>query len=113
MSSHFPWKGDGKNYIRGDTIITGHVNLAGDLNARDLTCNGGISELNPQKYHSHFPWKGDGKNYIRGDTIVTGHISFAGNLQVNGDVKIKGKLCLGHTCITSEQFSKLINHQYY
>ena len=29
--SHFPWIGDGKNYIRGDTEIRGNVNNIGDL----------------------------------------------------------------------------------
>ena len=29
--THFPWIGDGKNYIRGDTEIRGNVNNIGDL----------------------------------------------------------------------------------
>ena len=29
--SHFPWIGDNKNYIRGDTIVNGHISMDGHL----------------------------------------------------------------------------------
>lgn len=34
--THFPWSGDNKNYIRGDTEIRGHVNNIGNLTTENL-----------------------------------------------------------------------------
>jgi hypothetical protein len=47
--THFPWPGDNKNYIRGDTEIRGDTNNIGDLNVGgQLVVNGRniLSELN-------------------------------------------------------------------
>ena len=39
--THFPWAGDGKNYIRGDTELRGNLNNIGDINVEgNLTVKG-------------------------------------------------------------------------
>ncbi len=43
-NSHFPYDGDNKNYIRGDTQIDGNINTAGDITlGRNLKVNGNIT----------------------------------------------------------------------
>ena len=87
--SHFPWIGDGKNYIRGDTEIRGNVNNIGDLTVggfinsnKSLNVKGGKSVHNPNGWGTHFPWS-DGKNYIRGDTEIRGDITKIGDTYGN------------------------------
>lgn len=42
--SHFPYDGDNRNYIRGDTQIDGNINAAGDISlGRNLKVNGNIT----------------------------------------------------------------------
>ena len=36
--THFPWGGDNKNYIRGDTVLTGHLDASGsDVKVKRVT----------------------------------------------------------------------------
>ena len=87
--THFPWQGDQKNYIRGDTEMRGNVNALGDVNVgRALYVKGGVSEHNPGGWGSHFPWKGDNRNYIRGDTEIRGNTNNIGDLTVGRRVFI-------------------------
>ena len=77
---------DGKNYIRGDTEVKGHIDNVGSLrtdrikaghNMGDWTDNSVLSASAPagkvgasfggEKYWSHFPWV-DGNTYIRPGT---------------------------------------------
>lgn len=44
--THFPWRDDDKNYIRGDTEIRGNTNNIGDLNVgRNATVQGNIDNV--------------------------------------------------------------------
>ena len=46
--THFPWAGDNKNYIRGDTEIRGNTNNIGDMNVgRNLNVQGRIHFTDP------------------------------------------------------------------
>ena len=74
--THFPWKGNNQNYIRGRTNVNGDMHLYNSLNVK-----GGQSDKNPNNYWTHFPWS-DGKNYIRGNTRFDGNVDVAGNLKV-------------------------------
>ena len=74
--THFPWKGDNQNYIRGRTNVNGTLHLYDGVNTK-----GGKSDRNPGNHWTHFPWGGNGKNYIRGDTIIDGHVDLNGNLK--------------------------------
>lgn len=43
--THFPWRGDGNNYIRGNTIMDGDFNLNGNIqiaNGKNATINGNL-----------------------------------------------------------------------
>jgi len=73
--THFPWKGNNQNYIRGRTKVHGSMHLYNTLNIK-----GGQSDKNPNNNWTHFPWNGDKKNYIRGNTRVDGHADLRGNL---------------------------------
>jgi hypothetical protein len=46
--SHFPWGGDGKNYIRGDLQVDGKTNFSGSVTVADKVCIGNtcITEAN-------------------------------------------------------------------
>lgn len=128
MHTHFPWAGNGRNYIRGDTEITGNTNNVGDMiigrdlrvnrnaqstgniNAgRDLIVNGatyfkgGVSEHNPGKSQTHFPWPGNGRNYIRGDTEITG------NTNNVGDLRVGRQLCIQDVCISKSNLQKILS----
>ena len=74
--THFPWKDNNQNYIRGRTNVNGDMNLYNTLNMK-----GGVSTQNPDNYQTHFPWTDNKKNYIRGDTHIDGHIDLNGNLK--------------------------------
>ena len=89
--THFPWSGDQKNYIRGDTELRGNTNNLGDLNVgRYLNIKGGKSEHNPGNWWTHFAWQGDQKNYIRGDTEIRGNTDNIGDLNVGRRLHIGG-----------------------
>lgn len=91
--THFPWAGDGKNYIRGDTELRGNTTNIGDLQVqRNVTMRGGKSEHNAAGWGTHFPWAGDGKNYIRGDTEIRGNTDNIGDLNVGRNMNVQGKL---------------------
>lgn len=95
LGTHLPYT-DGTNYISGKTLVRGGI-----LESQDgMYTKGGKSEHNPKNWGSHFPYT-DGNNYIRGNTIVTGNITTVGNLQTNSN------LCIGSTCISSDQFIKM------
>jgi hypothetical protein len=77
--THFPWHGDNKNYIRGDTEIRGNTNHIGHFTNYHGVSNfkGGKSHLNPHNWGTHFPGT-DGKNYIRGNTEIRGNTHHIG-----------------------------------
>ena len=77
--THFPWHGDGKNYIRGDTEIRGVTNFLGDANFK-----GGKSKYNTGGWGTHFPWGGNNFNYIRGDTEIRGITYHIGEANFRG-----------------------------
>ena len=126
--THFPWSGNGRNYIRGDTEITGNTNNIGDMVVgRDLRINrnveavgnvkvgtdlningsanfkGGVSEHNKGNRQTHFPWSGNGRNYIRGDTEITG------NTNNIGDLRVGRKFCIEDICISKSNLQSILN----
>lgn len=53
--THFPWSGDGKNYIRGDTEMRGNTNNIGDINVGGKLCIGStcITENDLKQFVKH------------------------------------------------------------
>jgi hypothetical protein len=88
----FASKIDGKNYLRGDTVIDGKVKSAGSLTAKGhLDVKGGTSDLNPNRNRTIFAnAKENGKNTLSGDTRVKGHVSSEGDIRAGGEASFKG-----------------------
>ena len=61
--THFPWAGDNKNYIRGDTELRGNTNTIGDINiGRNLNLTNGtgnINNINSQKIKVGHNWENE------------------------------------------------------
>jgi hypothetical protein len=112
--THFDWKQDGKNYIRGDTIVDGAMNVNGafTVNGKALEAGGGGGGTPGVKFIQN--WGGDAtktESQIANDTqnykalMITGNRSNDNgrrNVQVwddlnvpAGNVKINGQLCIG------------------
>lgn len=96
--THFPWRGNNKNYIRGDTEIRGNTQNVGDLRVgRNLGVNGNINIGNGKTINS-----GPGRLHIHGGerlyllnksgVIVGREWGGSGNLQVQGSIDVRGKL---------------------
>ena len=76
--SHFPWSGDNKNYIRGDTILTGHLDAKSSvISAKNLSTEA-----------------------ISTTTLSTGSLKTG---TIDSD-----KLCIGTVCMTAEQLAKVL-----
>jgi hypothetical protein len=108
--THFPWTGDNKNYIRGDTEISGNTNNIGDMNIdKDMKasqvfacgpgedCNKGVNlfrnnkdgaDPNNNNYQGGIEsWWGVGfRNKLDGKTRFM-HDTRTGDTTVNGKVK--------------------------
>jgi hypothetical protein len=110
--THFPWRGDNKNYIRGDTEIRGNTNHIGRFSVNTSTTDfkGGVSIHNPNNAATHFPWAGDNRNYIRGDTEIRGNTTHVGDFNIKQGVGRAPQLCIGNTCINEEQLKKVVFH---
>ena len=92
--THFNYKNQSLNYIRGKTEIRGELN--------HIDRSKGINISNPKNsnntygWGTHFNYRGTGKNYIRGTTELRG------NTYIQG-----GNLCIGSTCINETQLKKI------
>lgn len=106
--THFPWTGDGRNYIRGDTVIADRGGMVGIgtnnpqsklevIGGGATFPRGGAAEAGG---YTHFPWDGDGRNYIRGETIIAdsggkvgiGTTDPKAKLHVAGGIHVQGSL---------------------
>ena len=60
--THFPWAGDNKNYIRGDTELRGNVNNIGNLDIGGEITGKGLTDYNLYMKPSQSPNKSAGWN---------------------------------------------------
>jgi hypothetical protein len=123
--THFPWSGDNKNYIRGDTEIRGNTNNIGDLNVgRHVNISGNLAvrgSLNTGRHiDAQNDWGGKGTTLFTGwnnsKTVIgnwrtNGH-DFAFQLPANTVVStnpmyVKDKLCIDDVCIDSSELKTL------
>jgi hypothetical protein len=91
--THFPWTKDGRNYIRGDTTLTGHLDMAGDLNV-DGKLHIGRNKNADDPYHIEKVSTGADKSTLR-VTIndnVDEAVEIWGNACAVGDCKGPGAL---------------------
>lgn len=137
LSTFLPYI-DGKNYIRGDTELRGKVTNVGSfesnkvkLGQRTFTEDSpltvystvgkwGASFGSEGGLWSHFPSQ-DQSTYIRpgrdGSSIFIGDVGASQvsigkgdtDVQVNGDVNVKGQICIDDNCITAADIMKLKN----
>ena len=74
-STHFNHRGQGINYIRGQTNIDGEVNF-NDKTKGVTIHNGKHSNFNKDGHATHFNLEGRSLNYIRGQTELRGEVNF-------------------------------------
>jgi hypothetical protein len=73
-STHFNHKGQGLNYIRGQTEMRGEVNFVDK--AKGINIHNAKNGNNPSGGGTHFNYQGKGLNYIRGKTEMRGEVNF-------------------------------------
>ena len=98
-NTHFPWGGDNKNYIRGDTIISGNTDVQGNFNAgnnvkisgHDFEINNSIRKGNAEgsQRRAMVHDEGDKLNINYGNDY-TGGVNISSNLDVKGDFSYTG-----------------------
>jgi hypothetical protein len=74
QSTHFNHKGQGTNYIRGQTELKGEVNFVDNVKGVNITNR--KNGHNPTGGGTHFNYKGQALNYIRGKTEMRGEVNF-------------------------------------
>lgn len=109
LSTHFNHKGQGLNYIRGQTEMRGEVNFVD--NAKGINIYNGKSGHNPLGYTTHFNYQGKGLNYIRGQTEIRApqvNVISNSGIKVHGHGKVStfGSLNSGwcHLTTSAPQF---------
>ena len=124
--THFDWKDDQKNYIRGDTIVDGSANFNKSANFNDSINlqSGKILSLRDQYHGLSFAEDADGPSlygYSGGKLRVSGNaqgetpvdtlkwtrsgVDISGNANISGNIvlPIGNKICLGpRWCIVAE-----------
>ena len=81
-STHFNHKGQGLNYIRGQTEMRGEVNFVDK--GKGINIHNAKSNYNPNGWGTHFNHQGKGLNYIRGQTEINGReVNFHTNVGIN------------------------------
>lgn len=98
-NTHFPWGGDNRNYIRGDTVISGDANVQGNFNTENnIKVLGTDFEINNPTRKGDAPGsfrramvhgEGDKLNINHGNDY-TGGVNILSNLDVNGDFNYTG-----------------------
>jgi hypothetical protein len=134
--THFPWAGDGKNYIRGDTEIRGATNQLGDINVHkkirflDPANNGAndpyyIEKIAPNPDNSTLRLTiNDNENEsleIWGDScrttgcggpgVMRHKFTATGDARHTGDLNVDGKLCIQGACLTKADIARLMNRK--
>ena len=109
LPTHFNHKGQGLNYIRGQTEMRGEVNFVD--NAKGINIYNGKSGHNPLGYKTHFNYQGKGLNYIRGQTEIRApqvNVISNSGIKVHGHGKVStfGSLNSGwcHLTTSAPQF---------
>jgi hypothetical protein len=81
-STHFNHKGQGLNYIRGQTEMRGEVNFVDK--GKGINIHNGKTNYNREGHGTHFNHQGRGLNYIRGQTEIKGReINFRTDVGIN------------------------------
>ena len=108
-STHFNHRGQGLNYIRGQTEMRGEVNFVDK--AKSINIYNGKSGHNPRGYKTHFNYQGKGLNYIRGQTEIRApqvNVISNSGIKVHGHGKVStfGSLNSGwcHLTTSAPQF---------
>lgn len=127
--SHFPWAGDNKNYIRGDTEIRGATNQLGDLTVhKKIRFDSGWKGANDPYYIEKISPNPDSSTLrltindneneafeIWGDSCRMTGCGGAGVLrhkfQANGDAWHANQVCIGNTCMNEQDLIKLKKQQ--
>jgi hypothetical protein len=121
--THFPWEGDGKNYIRGDTELTGDMNLVGKINMTRtdpgpmIERNYAAEEGNNRYGIGQYP-TGATRVYAAGGhgpatvnlSIARDNGQFDDVLSVNtaNNVVVNGNnLCVKDVCVNKDEFAKI------
>lgn len=127
--THFDWKGDGKNYIRGDTVLNGKLQLEGEanVNAKLQAQNTRTNSIGHSTMPINKDWDNDG-NWFRiygarneGTAVYNGmSINDGGGLAVGrwkkanaGDIFATGtvsanRLCVGNVCVNESQLKSIV-----
>ena len=103
-STHFNHRGQGLNYIRGQTEMRGEVNFVDK--AKSINIYNGKSGHNPRGYKTHFNYQGKGLNYIRGQTEIRApqvNVISNSGIKVHGHGKVStfGSLNSGRCHLTT------------
>jgi hypothetical protein len=121
--THFPWRGDSKNYIRGDTELRGNTNNIGDLNVgRNTNIKGNMSVNGNITTPNNHTINNPGRQHIAAGEIlyllpksgvrIGKEWGGTGNLQVQGDLTVKGStnistLCIDGICLNKNELINL------
>lgn len=95
--THFPWAGDNKNYIRGDTELRGNLNNLGDISMSDKK----LLLRNPGDYNHYIAYEGgiDGARVQghQGGQLGTnkGGNKTALTWNANGDITVTDNIIMG------------------
>ena len=111
--THFPWAGDNRNYIRGDTEIRGNTNQMGSLSVATNQSPGDansvqfvIGNTNESNLrlgrHRDYSW-------IQSHGSKPLLINPLGNPLEVRDIKVNSKLCINNTCITEQDLKNIQN----
>jgi len=73
-STHFNHKGQGLNYIRGQTEMRGEVNFVDK--GKGINISNAKNGNNPTGWGTHFNYRGRAENYIRGRTEMRGEVNY-------------------------------------
>jgi hypothetical protein len=105
--THFPWEGDNKNYIRGDTELRGNTNNIGDMNiGRNLNVQGRMHFKDP-KMDANANWESNGSDSYFLEKVVTKPNESSLRLTMNDDndesFQIWGGSCDTGNCKTGNE----------
>jgi filamentous hemagglutinin family protein len=100
--THFPWHGDNKNYVRGDTEMRGNVNNIGNLGVGGTIVTNHVTG-DPTRQSGRLHVSGGERLYLLNkDGVIVGK-EWGGN----GNLSVQGQLCIKDTCINEDDLKKL------